>query len=284
MIKEIRYVFMMTLILLFSSLTSWTLSEAYSIEAIDKLMWSEAGGGNALLLSVALILGLLIFYLSLRKGIRYLKLLIWLSSLTSLYLSIQVYIYAALRLSGLSRLGEMAYVASVLTSILLSLLAFELMRRSKGGRLTASLVSFYTTTLGSLMGLVLTFPELLMVVTLASIADVFSVFKGPISKLFYSLNSLKEVDSALKGALIPLGDVRVGAGDIIFYSMIISSTYKARPYNYLLTLTALLAILSGVYLTMRGLRRRRVLPALPLPAALSLTSLMLLSRAIHCSL
>jgi len=275
---------MMTFILLFSSLTSWTLSEAYSIEAIDKLIWSGAEGGNALLLSVALILGLLIFYLSLRKGIKYLKLLIWLSSLTSLYLSIQIYVYALLRLSGLSRLGEVAYVGSVLTSVPLSLLTFELMRRSKGRRLTASLVSFYTTTLGSLMGLILTFPELLMVVTLASIADAFSVFKGPISKLFYSFNSLKEVDSALKGALIPLGDVRVGAGDIIFYSMIISSTYKARPYSYLLTLTALLAILSGVYLTMRGLRRRRVLPALPLPAALSLTSLVLLSRAIHCSL
>lgn len=277
--REVKCLLLFILILSFSATSSWFLRSSLNYPTLRDYLGGPLPLGP--LIIITFLLSFLVFYSLVKGRLSLLGPLIRVTSLIATYFSAQLYCYIALSYLGY---GLPSYAKPCLV-MLIPLLIVPLTLKALGGkgtsRLLASLVTFYSVTLGSLIGLALSFSELVTLVALASAIDIYSVFKGPISRLVSLFSYSKGAEALLEGALIPMGEVRVGAGDLIFYSMIIAHTYDAKPYSPLITLTAVSSILVGVYLTVRGLRRRRVLPALPLPASLSLSSIFLISALTH---
>ena len=143
----------------------------------------------------------------------------------------------------------------VLASTLTIILAYAI-NRMKG---TAQLVSI--TTLGAMLGTFLgaSIPTLTVIVLLVglSVYDILAVFKGPIGKI-----AEKTDLQSLSGATFTFGDLTVGLGDLVFYSMLASHTmlsFGLIPY-----VATSIGIVIGTFLGFKMLERRSIFPGLPL--------------------
>lgn len=127
-----------------------------------------------------------------------------------------------------------------------------------GGRKTKKVFVVLFSSLTSAL-LALTLPPLAVLTFSAIMAafDVYAVFIGPLSKAPLPLALSLEV-----------GNTVIGIGDVIFYALITSSLFIHKgPYYGLL---ALLTIELGALASYRLLKRRPLLPGLPIPLLLSL--------------
>jgi len=127
--------------------------------------------------------------------------------------------------------------------------------------------AFSLASVGALIGSFLahSIPLLSAVALLAALAayDTLSVYKGPIGRLVESAN-LRE----FAGAVFTMGDVTVGMGDMVFYSMLVSVAlldFGLWPY-----IMSSLGTLLGAYLGIRMLEKRDYFPGLPLAVSAGL--------------
>jgi hypothetical protein len=110
---------------------------------------------------------------------------------------------------------------------------------------------------GVLLAIVLPFSWAPYVLLAFAAYDALSVFRGP----------LRAVPRDMDVLMIDLGDVRVGAGDVTFYSFAASSLELSR--GPALAAAGVIALAAGVALTLALLRRTEgPLPGLTLPLAL----------------
>jgi presenilin-like A22 family membrane protease len=123
------------------------------------------------------------------------------------------------------------------------------------------------TIVGSLTGTFLgaSIPTLTAVVLLAALAiyDLVSVYRGPIGKIA-EIADLEE----FKGAVFTVGDLTVGMGDLVFYSMLVSNAMIS--FGTLAYLGAFAGVAAGSYLGFKMLERREVFPGLPIAVGLGL--------------
>jgi len=128
------------------------------------------------------------------------------------------------------------------------------------------------TIVGSLTGTFLgaSIPTLTAVVLLAALAiyDLVSVYRGPIGKIAETAD-LEE----FKGAVFTVGDLTVGMGDLVFYSMLASSAMM--NFGTLAYLGAFVGVAAGSYLGFKVLERRQVFPGLPIAVGLGLGAMFL---------
>ncbi|MEM1985100.1 MAG: hypothetical protein QXW76_07540 [Candidatus Korarchaeum sp.] len=105
-----------------------------------------------------------------------------------------------------------------------------------------------------------------------TVYDTYSVFKGPLSKLFsFSKDSLRALT-------IFQGDVGIGLGDVFCYSMTSATSFRSIPYPFSFIPIVMLNL--GILITILILRRgRRALPGLTIPIPIWLVSQLLLSYA-----
>lgn len=108
--------------------------------------------------------------------------------------------------------------------------------------------------------------------TLLSIYDTYSVFRGPLSRLF----SLSR--DPLRALTVLQGDVGIGLGDVFCYS--IASATSFRSLGYPLYLIPIVLLNLGVAITISILRRkRRALPGLTIPILMWLIPQLILSHS-----
>ena len=123
------------------------------------------------------------------------------------------------------------------------------------------------TIVGSLTGTFLgaSIPTLTAVVLLAALAiyDLVSVYRGPIGKIA-EIADLEE----FKGAVFTVGDLTVGMGDLVFYSMLVSNAMIS--FGTLAYLGTFAGVAAGSYLGFKMLERREVFPGLPIAVGLGL--------------
>lgn len=129
--------------------------------------------------------------------------------------------------------------------------------------------------LSSLLGLA---TKVLMLVCYSAF-DIYSVYRGPVRRM------LSGSPGGIEPFTAAIGGLRLGAGDMIFYSMLVSLSAEVMdglsPIGYLL---AAASISAGHAVNLRLLSSRRVVPALPAPTCLCLSSLaaaMLLRSVLH---
>lgn len=128
------------------------------------------------------------------------------------------------------------------------------------------------TIVGSLTGTFLgaSVPTLTAIVLLAALAvyDLVSVYRGPIGKIA-EMADLEE----FKGAVFNVGDLTIGMGDLVFYSMLVSNAMI--NLGTLAYLGAFVGVAVGSFLGFKMLERREVFPGLPLAIGLGLAAMLI---------
>jgi hypothetical protein len=108
-------------------------------------------------------------------------------------------------------------------------------------------------------------PTLTAVALLIALAayDLFAVYKGPIGKMAQSTD-IEE----FTGAVFTYGDLTVGMGDMVFYSMLSSNAMmNLGPIPFL---AASIGVILGAYIGFKMLEGRDMFPGLPFAIALGL--------------
>ena len=156
-----------------------------------------------------------------------------------------------------------------LTGIISALLLVGLNRGPQGIRILS------ITIIGSLTGTFLgaSIPAMTAIVLLAALAvyDLVSVYRGPIGKIA-EMADLEE----FKGAVLTVGDLTIGMGDLVFYSMLTSNAMV--NFGTLSYLGAFAGVLIGSYLGFKMLERREVFPGLPFAICIGLAAMIILGQ------
>lgn len=116
-------------------------------------------------------------------------------------------------------------------------------------------------------------PTLTAIVLLLALAlyDLVSVYRGPIGKIA-KMADLEE----FKGAVFTVGDLTIGMGDLVFYSMLVSNAMTS--FGMLAYVGALAGVAVGSFLGFKMLERREIFPGLPLAITMGLTSMLILTQ------
>jgi len=147
---------------------------------------------------------------------------------------------------------------SLAGAIILGLLIFK----SKGVTHLGAIVVVGGMT-GTFLGV--SIPMLTAIVLLLALAayDLFAVYKGPIGKMAQSTD-LEE----FTGAVFTYGDLTVGMGDMVFYSMLASiSMINFGPLPFV---AAAVGVVFGAYLGFKMLEGRDMFPGLPFAVVIGL--------------
>ncbi len=160
---------------------------------------------------------------------------------------------------------EISFALVGLITGILTLLVFVFDKGNKHSR--NSLVVFLGIILGSIFGLLLSLATFLTLIILISIFDIYSVFKGPINKMFQKTNMTYE---PIRNPLVKK-ETAIGIGDFIFYSSLV--TFTATNFGLAIGFASIVGLLLGVVFTERLLMRFGKFPGLPLPIFLSLAFL-----------
>jgi presenilin-like A22 family membrane protease len=132
------------------------------------------------------------------------------------------------------------------------------------------------TALGALTGVFLGYSigpvTALVLVGALVVYDIVAVFRGPVGAL------AKAVEAGdLPGAMYTYGELTIGMGDLVFYSLV--GTTAMVFYGPLSFLGAALGILAGSYLGFRALSRFEMFPGLPFSLLLGVAGMLLVAIA-----
>ena len=154
--------------------------------------------------------------------------------------------------------SEVWLLVSLSASVALGLLIYK----SKGALHLAAIVIIGGMT-GTFLGV--SIPTLTAIALLSALAayDLFAVYKGPIGKIAKSTD-LEE----FTGAVFTYGDLTVGMGDMVFYSMLASNSMM--NFGLLPFLAAATGLVIGAYLGFKMLEGRDMFPGLPFAIILGL--------------
>jgi hypothetical protein len=160
-------------------------------------------------------------------------------------------------------------IVSLLGTIALSLSIYK----SKGAAHLAAIVIVGGMT-GTFLGV--SIPTLTAIVLLLALAgyDLFAVYKGPIGKMAQS-SDLEE----FTGAVFTYGELTVGMGDMVFYSMLAS--ISMINFGLLPFVAAAVGVVAGAYLGFKMLEGRDMFPGLPFAVVLGLAFMYVTFEAIQ---
>lgn len=151
---------------------------------------------------------------------------------------------------------------------LMASIATYLMLRG-AGLVSAIPAAYIASGAGATIGMSIPYWTFLVLVIGISAYDTFAVYKGHLS----TLN--KEEAISLKGLTIEVDDLVIGLGDLFFYSLTASAILQYM--GIIPAAAATISILAGYGITLLLLRRRRMLPGLPIPLLLSMGSALVTS-------
>ncbi len=149
-------------------------------------------------------------------------------------------------------------LVSLIASIVLSFAIYRLR-----GPLHLTAIVLIGAMTGTFLGV--SIPTLTAAALMLALAayDLFAVYKGPIGKIAQSTD-LEE----FTGAVFTYGDLTVGMGDMVFYSMLASNSMM--NFGFLPFIGASIGLVVGAYLGFKMLEGRDMFPGLPFAMILGL--------------
>ncbi len=108
----------------------------------------------------------------------------------------------------------------------------------------------------------------LVLVAALVVYDVVAVFRGPVGALAKTLEP-----GDLPGAMFSYGELTIGLGDLVFYSLV--ATTAMVYFGFLPFLGASIGILAGTYLGFKALSRFEMFPGLPFALLLGVAGMLL---------
>lgn len=207
-----------------------------------------------------------IMYLLVKYGlVRIFRTILKIAVVAVLFVLLIWYLGALFTLLGLAE--QFTDTAAIFLSLILTFALAYAINRMKG---IPQLVS--TTLLGAMVGTFLgaSIPTLTTIVLLLGLAcyDMIAVFKGPIGKI-----AEKADLESLSGATLTFGDLTVGLGDLVFYSMLASHTMLS--FGFVPYAMACIGILVGTFLGFKMLEKRNTFPGLPFSLVFGLVFMLL---------
>lgn len=146
--------------------------------------------------------------------------------------------------------------------------------------LVTSAVILLTAEIASFLALSLSPPTLYILPLAFALYDIYAVFRGPLKKLIkvQPKRTFKKqfIYSEFGLIITQIGGFTIGAGDFIFYALLVSSGFMQK--SFLGAIATGIAINIGVLATLYILQRyKKPLPGLPIPVFLAIAVLVLLN-------
>lgn len=121
---------------------------------------------------------------------------------------------------------------------------------------------------GVFLGYSIQFLTALVLVGALVVYDIVAVFRGPVGALAKAVSA-----GDLPGAMYSYGELTIGMGDLVFYSLVATTAMVAFGlYSFL---GAAVGILAGTYLGFRALSRYEMFPGLPFSLLLGVAGMLL---------
>jgi len=224
----------------------------------------EATTANALLFLLLLALGSILMLLV----YKYRRHLLHVIFAASLFAS-GVVVYW-IHLTALVHVGVLPYLGDDVLLLLSAIIASILILLMVKGR-NEAISSLMTILFGGLTGGLFSFLlppwSVLAVAVAAALFDIYSVFKGPVSKMLppSPVGEPRGLPPEFRWVVVTFRGLSLGLGDIFFYSMLASLALTHPSLDPARWLAVSFVLLAGAYVTFRLLERRPVLPALPIP-------------------
>jgi hypothetical protein len=159
-------------------------------------------------------------------------------------------------------------ISMAIIGVIIGIFACMVFIFNKGNqKIKNALIAVLGIVIGSVFGVVLPLPAFLILIVLISLFDIYSVFKGPINKIFQKSNTSfnpKNVELGIKS-------IAIGIGDFIFYSSFV--TFVTKELGYTFGISTLIGILVGIKITEQMLLKYGRFPGLPIPVFLALALL-----------
>jgi presenilin-like A22 family membrane protease len=155
-----------------------------------------------------------------------------------------------------------------------SLITYLMLR---GGGLIISIPAAYIASgAGATIGMSIPYWTFIVLLLGISAYDAFAVYRGHLSTLS------KEEAISLKGLTVEVDDIVIGLGDLFFYSLAVSAIF--RYMGVAPAIAATISILVGYSITLLLLRRRHMLPGLPIPLLLAMGSALVVNLILNIPL
>jgi len=180
--------------------------------------------------------------------------------------------YGSLYSNVLPPMLTSSFLPLILVSLVGAIVLAVAIYKSKGIPHFAAIIIIGGMT-GTFLGV--SIPTLTAIVLLLALAgyDLFAVYKGPIGKMAQSTD-LED----FTGAVFTYGDLTVGMGDMVFYSMLASiAMINFGPLPFV---AAAIGVVVGAYLGFKMLEGRDMFPGLPFAVVLGLALMYITFEAI----
>lgn len=253
---------------------------------IDAAPWPEAEGGvfyallNAFFYTIFAVIGVTLVYFAIKYGkekiLRYFFIICF--GFMGIFL-IFFYSYLLLAVFGLGDLISfiLIIIISVPSGILLS---YSLLSDKSSETAKNTSLLLFGALIGAFLGIVLPTWTAFLLVGILSIYDIIAVFKGPIKKII-------EMTEADEDTNLPVDmtytdrNWEIGLGDLAFYSMLSTHTLLLGfQIDFLIEfglvgaivpfVCTTVGIILGAILTFHLLKRREMLPGLPISIGLGI--------------
>jgi len=154
-------------------------------------------------------------------------------------------------------------IAMVLSLILNIVFIYAILREHVSQKAKNVAAVIYGGGIGTLLGITLPLWTALIAVALISAYDIYSVRSGPLKKI---VKVSQEEKVSLPGLSYVSKDWEIGLGDLGIYSMLVSLALD--QFNLIASIASIIGIVIGSLLTLQLLKKRELLPGLPITTLL----------------
>lgn len=275
----LQYVFSLSLLILLSFFFSHYLYTTKATEEVKGgISTSEvpvAISQSLIFLFAAIIATLLVLYLIMKRR---------LFALRTLYISafsIAVFIFLSLFLqplySFLSSYSEkFSFAIVLLSNFFISVFLMYGIFNSKSNFISNTSIIMVACIVGSILGGVLEFIQLVIFLIIFAIYDIIAVFLGPLKRIAKEMESIGNGPTIseyyFKGMFLNFQQIEIGIGDLLLYSAMISNL-SITSFQYFFF--SLLGVSIGSLLTIILASKFKLFPGLPLPVFITLSLIFL---------
>jgi hypothetical protein len=251
--------------ILFSAVFTFLMINAIYITPIEFIPESQGGiaaaAFNAVILSSLPLIGGLILLMILKKRKKVLlKLFIGVGFLLGGFTIFSLILASAMMISFNWVQGDLAFAIAVPLSLILNIIFVYVVLSARVSQKPKNIVALlYGGAIGTLLGTALPLWTGLLMVFGVSIYDVYSVRSGPLKEI---VEVSKEEEELIPGLSYVSRDWEIGLGDLGIYSMLIS--LAETQFGLVACVSSMIGIFIGSVLTLQLLKKRELLPGLPL--------------------
>lgn len=253
---------------------------------IEGAPFSETEGGlffallNAIFYTLFAIIGITLIYYAIKYGKE--KLLKVFFTFCFGFMGVfLIFFFLYLMLAILGVTEDIYYILVIIFSIVTGLyLSYSLLAKKSSPNIKNTALLLYGAFIGAFLGVVLPTWTAFLLIGILSIYDIIAVFRGPIKKIIEMTENDEERSLPLD-MTYATRNWEIGLGDLAFYSMLSTHTLnlgfrldflvKYNLFGAIIPCACTTAgILLGAYITFRLLKKRPLLPGLPISVGLGI--------------